>query len=615
MKILGISGLYHDSAAAICVDGEIIAAAQEERFTRVKHDTRFPEKAIRFCLEKSGLMPEFLDMVVYYDNPFLTLDRWTHNLLKVKHEQLDSYVNGSFDSVFKEKLWVNKLAESHMGTFAMSGKLQAVKHHVSHASSAFYPSPYKSAAVLTMDGVGEWATTTISHGKGEKLDMLAQINYPDSIGLLYAAFTYFCGFKVNSGEYKLMGLAPYGKPVYADIIKDKLIDIQPDGSFSLNMEYFDYFDGGMMTGEKFAEFFGGEPRKMEGRITHRELNLAASIQKVTEEAVILLAKQAKKLTGEKNLCMAGGVALNCVANGALLREKIFENIWIQPAAGDAGGALGAALYAEYHFGKGTRKVSGKDSQKGSLLGESFTMEQVIAGLDEFGAKYTVYDDKNKLYEKAAEFIRQGRILGLFNGRAEFGPRALGARSIIADPRNAEMQSKLNLKTKFRESFRPFAPAVLAEKAGEWFEMGCESPYMLFVANVKKDKLKEFDMQKHFGAEKESTDLLAIVNAIRSEIPAVTHVDNSARIQTVKKEDNPDFYALIENFDRLTGCPVVINTSFNVRGEPIVNTPAEAYRCFMRTGIDILVMEHVFLIKEEQPEFTEQGDWRDKYELD
>ena len=612
MKILGISGLYHDSAAALCVDGEIIAAAHEERYTRIKHDTSFPENAIRFCLKEAGIMPEFLDMVVYYDNPFLTLDRWTHNLLAVKREHLQQYVNGTIDSVFKEKLWINKLAESHMGTFAMSGKLYAVKHHMSHAASAFYPSPFESAAILTIDGVGEWATTAISHGKGPDIDMLAQINYPDSIGLLYAAFTYFCGFKVNSGEYKLMGLAPYGRPVYADTIKNNLIDIRPDGSYSLNMEYFDYFDGGMMTGEKFQGLFGGEARKMESRITRREVDLAASIQKVTNEVIVLLAKQAKKLTGEKNLCMAGGVALNCVANAALMREKIFDSIWIQPASGDAGGALGAALYAEYSISK--RKRMFGEGQKGSLLGEGFTHERAMLELDGFGAKYTVHK-KSELYAKAAELLNQGKIIGFFKGRSEFGPRALGARSIIADPRNSKMQSRLNLDTKFRESFRPFAPAVLAEKAHEWFDIDCESPYMLFTADVRKEKLNDFAPKDWYNDDSNSIDLLPIVNTVRSEIPAVTHVDNSARLQTVNKNDNPDFYALIESFDRLTGCPVVVNTSFNIRGEPIVNTPSEAYICFMRMGMDALVIEDMLLIKEEQPELAEEFARRNDYGLD
>lgn len=615
MKILGISGLYHDSAAALCVDGEIIAAAQEERFSRVKHDTRFPKMAIQFCLDEAGILPEFLDMAVYYDNPFLTLDRWTNNLLNVESDTLDEFVNRSFNSVFKEKLWINKLAESHMGTFAMSGKLQVVKHHISHASSAFYPSPFESAAVLTIDGVGEWATTAISHGNGTKLDMLAQINYPDSLGLLYAAFTYFCGFKVNSGEYKLMGLAPYGDPVYADIIRDNLIDIRQDGSYSINMEYFDYFNGGMMTNDKFSALFGGGPRSRESKITRREMNLAASIQKVTEEAVILLAQQAKRMTGEYNLCMAGGVALNCVANGTLLNKKLFKKIWVQPASGDAGGAIGAALYAEYNIGKGKRKTTGRDFQKGSFLGPRFSEASIISELDKLNAKYIIYKDKDNLYKKAAKLVSGGGILGFFNGRAEFGPRALGARSIIASPCDVEMQSRLNLKIKFRESFRPFAPAVLAEKASEWFETDCESPYMLFVVDVKRDKLKEFDLNKHMGLDDDAPDMLSIVNTIRSVIPAVTHVDNSARIQTVNKADNPDFYALIEQFEKLKGCPMVVNTSFNVRGEPIVNTPSDAYRCFIRTGMDALIIENVLLLKEEQPDFVEIKDWRNEYGLD
>ena len=616
MKILGLSGLYHDSAAALCVDGEIIAAAQEERFSRVKHDMRFPEKAIQFCLKKSGILPEFLDMVVYYDNPFLTLDRWTTNLMGIRRNNIEKFVDESFDSIFKEKLWIHKYIESHLGTYAMSGKLQVVKHHVSHAASAFYPSPFDSAAILTIDGVGEWATTTISHGNGSELNMLAQINYPDSIGLLYAAFTSFCGFKVNSGEYKLMGLAPYGEPIYTEIIKDKLIDLRPDGSYSLNMEYFDYFEGGMMTNDKFSALFGGEPRMRESLITRREMNLAASIQKVTEEVVLSLARQAKKLTGEKNLCLAGGVSLNCVANGVLLRKRIFDSIWIQPAAGDAGGALGAALYAEYSIGNGKRIVTpGRDSQKGSHLGPDFTQDMIILELKKFSAEYITYDDKEVLYRYAAELVAKGKILGFFTGRAEFGPRALGARSIIADARNPDMQSRLNMQTKFRESFRPFAPAVLLEKAGDWFDIDCESPYMLFVANVKKNKLKGFDLKSFIEQNVDAPDMLPIVNAVRSEVPAITHIDNSARVQTVNKLDAPDFHMLIEQFDKLTGCPVVVNTSFNVRGEPIVNTPSDAYKCFMRTGIDVLIIENLLLLKENQPEYIEADDWRSNYELD
>ena len=615
MNILGISALYHDSAAALCTNGEIIAAVQEERFTRIKHDSCFPINAIKYCLQKASLNYSQLDAVVFYDNPFLTLDRWISNIVELG-ENSKPMIEKSFDSVFKSRLWVHKLLENLFGQ-GTKKKFLVCKHHISHAASAFYPSPFKSAAVLTIDGVGEWTTTSISIGKCSDLKLIKEIRYPHSLGLLYSSFTYFCGFKVNYGEYKLMGLAPYGEPVYYALIRDNLIDIKSDGSFQLNMEYFDYHRKNKMINEKFSALLDGPPREREADITKREMDIAASVQKVIEEAVLLLAKHAKKITGEINLTMAGGVALNCVANGKLLFEGIFENIWVQPAAGDAGGALGSALYATFTYFKQSRITSknGRDSQKGSYLGPAFSNEEIIKYLDSTSAVYKLYTDKTELYDKAAQYLADGAVLGFFNGRMEYGPRALGSRSILADPRNPETQSKLNLKIKYRESFRPFAPSVLAEKVVDYFELNVESPYMLFIAPVKKAIRKAFDINEYTSTGSNNVDMLPIINAVRSDIPAVTHVDYSARVQTVSKHDNEDFYNLIHAFERLTGCSVLVNTSFNVRGEPIVCSPKDAWFCFMRTEMDVLVMENVLLLKNEQAEFEKDEKWGNIYELD
>jgi carbamoyltransferase len=613
-KILGISGLYHDSSAVLCIDGEIIAAAQEERFTRVKHDVSFPVNAIDYCLKEGNVLPDFLDAVVYYDNPFLTLNRWLHNITTLG-DGCSEIINRDFDSLFSEKLWINKIAENHLGMFCKTGKLLVTKHHIAHASSAFYPSPFKRAAIITADGVGEWTTTAIGVGDGNNIQLLKHINYPHSLGLLYSAITYFCGFKVNSGEYKLMGLAPYGVSRYAEVIKNKLIDIKSDGSYRLNMDYFDYYSGKFMTNQKFNDLFGGNPRNPESDITRREMDIAASIQKVTEEVMVLLARHARKESDAENLVMAGGIALNCVVTGKLIREKIFKNIWVQPAAGDAGGALGAALYAHYgHFGH-ERKCGKHDSQKGSFLGPKFDTEAIKKYLKGIDAKYVEFINKGELYKKLSQLIAEGNIVGFFNGRMEFGPRALGGRSILGDPRNAQMQSKLNLKIKFRESFRPFAPAVLVEKVSEYFEFDRESPYMLICTDVRKEHRKDFDISKYQNQAGDKIDMLHIVREVRSDIPAVTHVDYSARLQTVNASDNPDFHALISEFYKLTGCPVLVNTSFNVRGEPIVCTPEDAYRCFMRTDMDNLVLENLLLYKTEQPVFKDEKNWRNKYELD
>ncbi|MDR1418604.1 MAG: carbamoyltransferase [Endomicrobium sp.] len=613
-KILGISGLYHDSSAALCIDGEIISAVQEERFTRVKHDVSFPINAIDYCLTHAGILPDFLDAVVYYDNPFLTLDRWLHNITIIG-DNCSEIIERDFNSLFSEKLWINKITENNLGMFCKTGKLLVTKHHIAHASSAFYPSPFERAAIIIADGVGEWATTSIGIGDGNDIKLLKHINYPHSLGLLYSAMTYFCGFKVNFGEYKLMGLAPYGVPRYADIIRNNLIDIKEDGSYQLNMDYFGYYSSKFMTNQKFNDLFGGVPRKPESDITKREMDIAASIQKVTEEVILLLARHVREQINSENLVMAGGVALNCVSTGKLIREKIFKHIWVQPAAGDAGGALGAALYIHYSYFNRKRKCGGRDSQKGSFLGPKFETENIKKYLNSKNAKYIEFTNKRELYKKLSRLLAGGNIVGFFNGCMEFGPRALGGRSILADPRNAEMQSKLNLKIKFRESFRPFAPAVLAEKVSEYFEFEGESPYMLICANVRKEHRKNFDISKYQNQRENKIDMLSIVIKSRSDIPAVTHVDYSARLQTVNALDNPDFHSLITEFYKLTGCPILVNTSFNVRGEPIVCTPEDAFRCFMRTDMDVLILENLLLYKTEQPIFKDEENWRNKYELD
>lgn len=610
MNILGVSALYHDSAAALICDGQIVAAAQEERFTRKKADRSLPANAIKYCLKN---MEGELDAVVYYDNPLLTLDRWLSNIVAVSPDN-ERILDKTYDVIFGDRIWVHDNLKRIIGSMGKNDKLLVCEHHVSHAASAFYPSPFEEAAILTMDGVGEWATITIGLGKGSKIEILEQLNYPDSLGLLYSAFTYFCGFKVNSGEYKLMGLAPYGKPIYYDIIMDKLIDVKEDGSFKLNTEYFSFMTDAYMTDERFEELFNIKRRMPEEKITREYMDLAASIQKVTEEIVLKLARHAREVTGSKNIVLAGGIALNCVANGILLKEKVFDNIWIQPAAGDAGGAVGAALYAYYNRFNQERIVGEKDSMQGAYLGPEFTAEEIKDYLDKNGYKYTYIEDENELFPVLAEYLNKDRIIGVCNGRMEFGPRALGNRSILANPQAVDMQSKLNLKIKYRESFRPFAPSVIINRANDYFELNTESPYMLICAPVREE-LRNSEVVYSESDMDKNDDMIRVINQKRSIIPAVTHVDYSARIQTVDKERNAFYYNIIKAFEEKSGCGVVVNTSFNVRGEPIICTPDDAYRCFMRTDMDILVLGHFILLKEEQKPLENDSDWRSQYELD
>lgn len=612
MKILGISAYYHDAAACLLVDGQIIAAAQEERFTRKKHDLSFPAQSIKFCLDMANASPEDIDYVVFYDKPFLKFERLLETYLAFAPKGFKSFITSLplwlKDKLFQKTAITNALKELLGNDIDWERRLLFSEHHLSHAASAFFPSPFDRAVVLTMDGVGEWTTTSLAVGNGNELSVHKEIHFPHSIGLLYSAITYYIGFKVNSGEYKVMGLAPYGEPKYANLIKDNLIDIKEDGSFFLDMSYFDYCTGLTMTNEKFNTLFGGPPRKQESTLTQREMDIAASIQVVVEEVVIKLAKSAAKSTGEKNLCLAGGVALNCVANGKLLKEKIFERIWIQPAAGDAGGALGAALGAYHIMLNQPRKVSvGMDSMNGSYLGPEFSQQEIVEQLTKCGAVFETYSETD-LVDKVAHLLSSGKAVGWMNGRMEFGPRALGGRSIIADPRSPSMQKLLNLKVKYRESFRPFAPSVLREDISEWFDIDDDSPYMLLVADLAKNKQKQMtpEEQALFGIEK--------LNIPRSEIPAVTHVDYSARLQTVHEETNPRYYALIKKFKEITGCPIIVNTSFNVRGEPIICTPEDAFRCFMGTGLDILVVGNAILDKALQSQSL-LADYRDSYELD
>ncbi len=596
MIVLGISALYHDSAAAVIRDGIIIAAAQEERFTRVKGDKSVPTHAVDYCMKAAGgLKGADLDAVVYYDDPILTLHRYLSNLAAVKGDRED-LIAFSEASVFSQKLWIEKLLRDHLGTLGKPDHLFVTGHHYAHAASAFYPSPFEKAAVITVDGVGEWNTTTIGHGCGNQIRLLKKIDYPHSLGLLYSAFTYFCGFKVNFGDYKLMGLAPYGEPVYADLIRDNLIDIREDGSFRLDLRFFDFQFGRAMVNERFCELFGGERRFPEAPITRREMNIAASVQLVLEEVMLKLARTAKKLTGESDLVMAGGVALNCTANGRLLKEGLFRNIWIQPAAGDAGGALGAAL--AYYWSESGRKREPvvPDAQQGSFLGPEFSNEEIEAFLHENNIPCHFLKTET-LFSRVAEWIDGQKVIGLFGGRMEYGPRALGHRSIIADARSEKMQSLLNLRIKNRESFRPFAPSVLESRCGDYFTPGISSPYMLFCLDVREHTKAAYSLKQRLD---ESPDMLPIINERRSGIPAVTHVDYSARVQTVDEKTNPFFYSVIKAFENRTGCGVVINTSFNVRGEPIVCTPEDAYNCFMNTEMDILVLQNYVLFKDEQP---------------
>ncbi len=607
--ILGISAFYHDAAAAIIKDNEIIAAAQEERFTRKKHDPRFPFNAINYCLAEAFIESEDIDMVVFYDHPLLTFDRLIKNFASAGQAGYSTFEKAMNSSV-GIKWWVDDYVQRALGSLGKEGKVFYCNHHMSHAASAFYPSPFSDAAIVTIDGVGEWQTTTLGFGKGENIEILSEINYPHSLGLLYSAFTYYCGFKINSGEYKLMGLAPYGQPIYADKIKDHLIDIKPDGSYRLDMSYFAYIESNTTINQKFEDLFGAPSRKPESQITKKEMDLAASIQLVTEEVVLKLVAHLKARTGSSNLCMAGGVALNCVANGKILQSKIFENIWIQPAAGDAGGSLGAALFAAHHHYhlKKANLGANSDLQKGSYLGPSYSSSEIQAFLDRHKYKYKKFDTVAERNDSLAKDLGSGKILGYFDGRMEFGPRSLGARSIIGDARSKNMQSQMNLKIKFRESFRPFAPAVLAEDVADYFEINTESPYMLLVAPIVKSRRLAVEGNN-------SEDMISIINQERSDVPAITHVDFSARIQTVHEQTNPEFYGLISAFKAHTGSSVLVNTSFNVRGEPIVCSPKDAYLCFMRTDIDVLVLGNFILYKGDQTPLEKDGDWQSEYELD
>jgi carbamoyltransferase len=607
--VLGISALYHDSAAALVRDGEIVAAAHEERFTRRKHDPRFPLHAINYCLEEAFIEARELDAVVFYDHPLWTLDRAMKSLLTVAPRGEGQWLQAA-RSLLGVKLHVGDLVRDAL---KVDVPLMFTEHHASHAASAFYPSPFDDAAILTLDGVGEWATTTIGHGAGDRIEILRSLDYPHSLGLLYSAITYFCGFKVNSGEYKLMGLAPYGEPIYEELIRNKLIHVCDDGSYRLDTGYFGYLDSNEMVNERFAELFGGPRRLPESRITRREMNLAASIQAVTDDIVLRSARHARELTGSRALVLAGGVALNCVANGQLLRAGVFDDIWIQPAAGDAGGSLGAALLvSHHHFGeKRRRNPRGRDAQRGSYLGPVYGTDEVRAFLDRHAYPYRRVTEGERP-RVVAEALANGKVVGYCVGRMEFGPRALGARSILGDPRRPETQAVMNLKIKFRESFRPFAPSVLAERVADYFELDRESPYMLLVAPVREERRKRDDRSAFQGGD---DDMLAVVRQARSDIPAVTHVDYSARIQTVHRDDKPDYHAVIREFERLTGCAVVVNTSFNVRGEPIVCTPQDAYRCFMRSEIDMLVLEDCVLSKADQPQVPVDATWMKEFELD
>ena len=609
--ILGISAFYHDSAAAIVLDGKIVAAAQEERFTRIKHDSSFPNNAVEFVLKFSNLKLSDVDYIVFYEKPFLKFERLLETYVAFAPRGFTQFVKAMpiwlRDKLFQKKMLLNLLKE-HDDNFKDENKMLFSEHHLSHAASAFYPSPFNEAIVLTADGVGEWATTTVAVGKGNKLNMKKEIHFPHSLGLLYSAFTYYTGFKVNSGEYKLMGLAPYGEPKYYNQIKDNLIDIKNDGSFRLNQDFFNYATGLTMTNDKFHNLFGKKPRNSkEDKITQFHMDIASSIQKVTEDIMLSLAISLRQEFNISNLCLAGGVALNCVANGKILKEKIFDNIWIQPAAGDAGGSLGAAL-AFWHIEQNKeRKISNTDDMQGSYLGPQYSQQEVEKKLNDLGAKFEILNEEN-LINRATEDLSKGNVIGWFQGRMEFGPRALGARSIIGDPRSPSMQKNLNLKIKYRESFRPFAPSVIREDLSDWFEMDCDSPYMLFVSDVVQNKRRSMtkDEESLFGIDK--------LNAKRSEIPAVTHVDYSARIQTVHKETNSKYYKLLSEFKKKTGCPVLVNTSFNVRGEPIVNTPEDAFNCFMGTELDVLAIGNCYLNKENQIKSLKK-DYKTKYELD
>jgi len=616
INIIGISCFYHDSAATLISNGEIVNAVQEERFSRKKHDSRFPINAITFCLKNNNLDLRDIDHIIYYEKPLLTFERLLETYLAVAPRGIRSFVS-AMQIWLKEKLFLKseiknkfKLIQKQLlpNETPFVPKILFSEHHQAHASAAFYPSPFEKSVILCMDGVGEWATTSAWIGKGNEISPIWEISFPHSLGLLYSAFTYFCGFKVNSGEYKLMGLAPYGTPKYAKLIKDNLVNIKEDGTFNLNMKFFKYHRGFVMTSNNFKKLFGMPPRKKESELTQFHMDLAASIQVVTEEIVIKLSKSLRKETGIENICLAGGVALNCVANGKLLKAKIFENLWIQPASGDAGSSLGAALLCWHEYLGKKRIVNPQDSMKGTYLGCNYSNEEIIYYLNNINAPFKSYKDEY-LFEIISEKIAEGMVVGWFNGPMEFGPRALGGRSIIGDPRNQKMQSLMNLKIKYRESFRPFAPSILEEDVADQFEINTVSPYMLLVAPVKKELC--FDMTKEqkelFGIEK--------LNIPRSKIPAITHVDYSARIQTVNKKTNPRYYELIKAFKKKTNCPSIVNTSFNVRGEPIVCKPEDAYKCFMRTEMDILVLQNQILFKNDQPKIKDNKDWEQEFELD
>jgi carbamoyltransferase len=616
VRILGISAFYHDSAAALLSDGRLVAAAQEERFTRKKHDARFPQHAIDFCLQHAGISFSDIDYVAFYDKPFLKFERLLETYLAFAPRGFTSF-RMAIPVWLKEKLLQKSLLRDEfkrwVPDFDWHNKLLFGEHHQSHAASAFFPSPFEHAAVLTMDGVGEWATTSLAMGEGSDLRMLREIHFPHSLGLLYSAFTYYTGFKVNSGEYKVMGLAPYGEPRFKAAILDKLLDLKDDGSFRLNLDYFDYCTGLRMTNEKFDALFGGKPRRPEERLTQREMDLAASIQAVTEEIVLRLARSVARESGARKLCLAGGVALNCVANGKVLREKLFDGIWVQPAAGDAGGAVGAAFAAYHGFCRQPRKVNGQlnapqlDGMEGSYLGPEFAQSDIEARLRAAGAKFETVSYE-AMIETTAQALADGKAVGWFQGRMEFGPRALGGRSILGDARSPTMQKTLNLKVKYRESFRPFAPSVLREDVADWFEIDADSPYMLMVAPVVEHRRRAMTAEEQalFGIDK--------LNVPRSEVPAVTHVDYSARIQTVHRQTSPAYYDLIAAFKAKTGCPVIVNTSFNVRGEPIVCTPEDAFRCFMGTEIEVLVVGNCVLRKDEQDPALKR-DYKDAFDLD
>jgi carbamoyltransferase len=603
--VLGISAYFHDAAACIVRDGRIAAAAQEERFTRKKHDPRFPSRAIAAVLNTAGCSVNDLDAVVFYDKPFLKFNRLLETYLTYAPSGVRSFIH-AMPSWLGEKLWLSDLISEEL---QYTGKVLFAEHHESHAASAFFPSPFERAVIVTVDGVGEYATSSIAVGDRNRIDIIREQHFPHSLGLLYSAFTYVTGFKVNSGEYKVMGLAPYGVPRYAKIILEQLIDLKDDGSFSLNMDYFDFATGLRMTNSRFDALFDGPPRTAGAPLTQREMDLAASVQAVTEEIMLRIIRYAKQLTGEQNLCLAGGVALNCVANGKILRSGLFHDLWIQPASGDAGGALGAALIGSHQYFKEERNIRPGDAQSGSYLGNQYSDAEITAFLDGAKIPYTQISDQALLCKETATLLSQEKVIGWFQGRMEFGPRALGNRSILGDARSASMQRTMNLKIKYRESFRPFAPAVLSEHAADWFDLDRPSPYMLLVADVRKEHRVSPEPNGLQGSGTER------VNQVRSSVPAITHIDHSARVQTVDGKTNPLFHQLLSEFRRLTGCPMIVNTSFNVRGEPIVESPEDAYRCFMRTEMDVLILGSCVLIKTDQPPYAEQKDWRETHELD